>query len=154
MKKFLIVFFILLFISNCTLNKVIKHHGVYFLEVKQKKIVVNKTNRNDLFKELGPPSTVGTFDNDMLIYIERKTSTSKITKLGKKELLTNDVLILEIDKRGIIISKRFLNKDDINEMKFTNNVTDIDYDKQSFLYGFMNTLRQKINDPLGKKRGN
>jgi outer membrane protein assembly factor BamE (lipoprotein component of BamABCDE complex) len=154
MKNFLSVFFILLFISNCTLNKVIKHHGVHFLEVKQKKIIVNKTNRNDLYKELGPPSTVGKFDNDMLIYIERKTSTSKITKLGKKELLTNDVLILEVDKRGIIISKKFLNKDDINEMKFINNTTDINYDKASFLYGFMSTLRQKINDPLGKKRGN
>ena len=114
----------------------IKHHGVHFLEVKQKKIVVNKTNRNDLYKELGPPSTVGTFDNDMLIYIERKTSTSKITKLGKKELLTNDVLILEVDKRGIIISKKFLNKDDINEMKFINNTTDINYDKASCWLGF------------------
>ena len=90
----------------------------------------------------------------MLIYIERKTSTSKIKKLGKKELLTNDVLILEVDSRGIIISKKFLNKDDINKMKFINSTTDINYDKASFLYGFMNTLRQKINDPLGKKRGN
>ena len=154
MKNFLSVFFILLFISNCTLNKVIKHHVVHFLEVKQKKIVVNKTNKNDLYKELGPPSTVGTFDNDMLIYIERKTSASKISKLGKKELLTNDVLILEVDRRGIIVSKKFLNKDDINKMEFINDKTDINYDKSSFLYGFMTTLRQKINDPLGKKRGN
>jgi outer membrane protein assembly factor BamE (lipoprotein component of BamABCDE complex) len=130
------------------------HHGVHFLEIKQRKIIVNKTNRNDLYKELGPPSTIGIFDNDMFIYIEKKTTSSKITKLGKKELLVNNILVLEIDKKGIIVSKKFLNKDDINSMKFVKNTTDINYDKESFLYGFMNTLRQKINDPLGKKRGN
>ena len=107
----------------------IKHHGVHFLEVKQKKIVVNKTNRNDLYKELGPPSTVGTFDNDMLIYIERKTSTLKITRLGKKELLTNDVLILEVDKRGIIISK-----------KFTRTHWDIAFQPQGKFINFLLTL--------------
>ncbi len=130
------------------------HHGVHFLDAKQKKIIINKTNRNDLYKELGPPSTIGRFDKEILIYIERKTTSSRITKLGKKELLVNDVLVLEVNKKGIIVSKKFLNKDDINNMSFVKNTTGISYDKDAFLYGFIKTLRQKINDPLGKKRGN
>ena len=132
----------------------ILHHGVHFLDAKQKKIIINKTNRNDLYKELGPPSTIGRFDKEILIYIERKTTSSRITKLGKKELLVNDVLVLEVNKKGIIVSKKFLNKDDVNNMSFVKNTTGISYDKDAFLYGFIKTLRQKINDPLGKKRGN
>ena len=151
-KFYLIIIFI--FISNCSLNKVIKHHGVHFLDIKQEKIFINKTNRNDLYNKLGPPSTVGFFDNDMLIYIERKTSSTRITKFGKKTLIVNNVLILEIDKKGLVVSKLFLDKDKINDLKFTKNETLLNHSKRSFVYGFMSTMRQKINDPLGKKRGN
>ena len=39
------------------------------------------------YKELGSPSTVGTFDNDLLIYIERKTEhIQKLENLAVKEL--------------------------------------------------------------------
>ena len=99
-----------MFISNCSLNKVIKHHGVHYLDIKEKQLVINQTNKNDILKILGPPSTKGMFDNNVYIYIERKTSSSKIRKLGKKKLLTNNVLIVEIDNKGILVSKEFLNK--------------------------------------------
>jgi outer membrane protein assembly factor BamE (lipoprotein component of BamABCDE complex) len=55
---------------------------------------------------IGPPSTKSTFDNDVYIYIERKTS-SKLVKLGKKKLIKNDVLVLEIDNKGILLAKNF-----------------------------------------------
>tara|TARA_Y100000389_G_scaffold2726_1_gene2698 strand:+ start:51 stop:521 length:471 start_codon:yes stop_codon:yes gene_type:complete len=152
MKKIYIIILSLLFISNCSLNKVIKHHGVHYLDIKEKKLVVNQTNKNDILKILGPPSTKGRFDNDMFIYIERKTSSSKLRKLGKKKLLVNNVLIVEIDNRGILVSKKFLNKENINNMKFTKEETSINYSKRSFIYGFLSSMRQKINDPLGKKR--
>ena len=152
MKKIYITLFTILFISNCSLNKVIKHHGVNYLDIKEKKLIVNKTNKNDILKILGPPSTKGTFDNDMFIYIERKTSSSKLSKLGKKKLLVNNVLIVEIDNSGILKSKQFFDKKKINELKFSKDVTDINYSKRSFVYGFLSSMRQKINDPLGKKR--
>ena len=122
------------------------------MDIKEKKLVVNQTNKNDILKILGPPSTKGRFDNDMFIYIERKTSSSKLRKLGKKKLLVNNVLIVEIDNRGILVSKKFLNKENINNMKFTKEETSINYSKRSFIYGFLSSMRQKINDPLGKKR--
>ena len=141
-----------MFISNCSLNKVIKHHGVHYLDIKEKQLVINQTNKNDILKILGPPSTKGMFDNNVYIYIERKTSSSKLRKLGKKKLLTNNVLIVEIDNKGILVSKEFLNKEKINNINFSESTTDKNYSKRSFVYGFLSSMRQKINDPLGKKR--
>ena len=130
----------------------IKHHGVHYLDIKEKQLVINQTNKNDILKILGPPSTKGMFDNNVYIYIERKTSSSKLRKLGKKKLLTNNVLIVEIDNKGILVSKEFLNKEKINNINFSESTTDKNYSKRSFVYGFLSSMRQKINDPLGKKR--
>ena len=90
----------------------------------------------------------------MFIYIERKTSSSKLRKFGKNKLLVNNVLIVEIDNKGILISKKFLNKESINDMNFNKDLTMINYSKRSFVYNFLSSLRQKIDDPLGKKRAN
>ena len=106
-----------MFISNCSLNKVIKHHGVHYLDIKEKQLIINQTNKNDILKILGPPSTKGMFDNNVYIYIERKTSSSKLRKLGKKKLLTNNVLVVEINNKGILVSKEFLNKEKRIETK-------------------------------------
>ena len=122
------------------------------LEKKQSKLKINFTNKNDIIKIIGPPSTKSTFDNDVYIYIERKTSGSKLVRLGKKKLLINNVLVLEIDKRGLLLSKKFYDKEDMQKISFDKNFTDADYTKRSFVYNFLNSLRQKINDPLGKKR--
>tara|TARA_B100000795_G_scaffold254866_1_gene226092 strand:+ start:402 stop:869 length:468 start_codon:yes stop_codon:yes gene_type:complete len=152
MKQIIYSFFIFFLISNCTLNKVIKHHGVHFLENKHTKLIVNKSNTNDIIELLGPPSTKSTFDNDLWIYIERTTSSSKITRLGKKIVLTNNALILEINNRGMLSEKIFINKDNMNELEFSKTLTELNYTKRSFVYDFLSSMRQKINDPLGKKR--
>jgi len=142
----------LILLASCTLNKVVKHHGVHNLEQKQTKLKINQTNKNDIIKLIGPPSTKSTFDNDVYIYIERKTSGSKLVKLGKKKLIKNDVLVLEIDSKGILLAKNFYNKDEMNNIRFDDDVTSINYSKKSFIYNFLSSVRQKIDDPLGKKR--
>jgi outer membrane protein assembly factor BamE (lipoprotein component of BamABCDE complex) len=152
MKKIYILICTFIFISNCSLNKVIKHHGVHFLDVKEKELVLNQTNKNDLIELLGPPSTKESFDNEMYVYIERKTSSSKLLKLGKRKLIVNNVLVLELDNKGILVSKTLFDKDSINKMKFDEDVTTFNYSKRTFLYGLLSSIRQKINDPLGKKR--
>ena len=150
MKKILILSFILL--ASCSFNKVVQHHGVHNLEKKQAKLKINESNRNDIIELIGPPSTKSTFDNDIYIYIERKTTGSKLTKLGKKILIKNNVLVLEVDNKGLLLSKNFYNKNDMNKIKFDENITGIDYSKKSFIYNFLSSVRQKANDPLGKKR--
>ena len=150
MKKLLLLSLIIL--ASCSLNKVVQHHGVNNLEKKQTKLKINYTNKNDIIQLIGPPSTMSKFDNEVYIYIERKTSGSKLLKLGQKTLIKNDVLILEVDKNGILLSKKFYDKNDMNKIDFDEDITGMNYSKKSFIYSFLNSLRQKIDDPLGKKR--
>ena len=151
MNKILLIIITLL-LTNCSLNKVVHHHGVHNLEKKQLKLKVNSSNKNDVISIMGPPSTKSTFDQDVYIYLERKTSSAKLSKLGKKKLLMSNVLVLEIDNKGLLVSKKFYNKDDMNKINFDEAQTSIEYSKRTFLYNFFSTLRQKIDDPLGKKR--
>ena len=150
--KILNIFIILLFITNCSLNKVIHHHGVHNLDKKQSKLKINQSNKNDIIKIIGPPLIKSTFNNDVFIYIEKKTSSSKLIKLGKKELLTNNVLVLDINNKGILIAKKFYNKEDMNKINFDENSTKATHSRNSFVYNFLYSLRQRIDDPRGMKR--
>ena len=154
MKNYFYLIIIFLFISNCTLNKVIKHHGVHFLEKKKEKLIIGKTNKNDIIKLLGPPSTKGAFNQELWIYMEIQTSSSKLSNLGKKELLKNNILLLDIDNRGVLSKNVFLTKEDMNNIKFSEDTTQMSYSKNNFIYEFLYSVRQKINDPLGKKKIN
>ena len=151
MKKiyFIIIF---LFISNCSFNKAIKHHGVNLLEKKQEKLFIKKSNRNDIIKLLGPALTKSTFDNDIWIYLERKTTTKKLYKLAKRKILINTVLVLEIDKYGLLAKKDLYDLNDMNDLNFSENITEIQYSKRSFVYDFLYSMKQKMNDPLGKRK--
>ena len=151
--KFLIYIVILFFlITSCSINKVIKKHGVRNLEEKQAKLIIEKSNKNDIQLILGPPSTQSTFDSDVWIYIEREITNEKLIKLGKEKLLTNNVLILEINSQGKLIDKKFYDMNDMNEIKLSSLKTENKYGKKSFVYDFLSSMRQKINDPLGKRK--
>ena len=151
MIKLLYIIILSFILSNCSLKPVIKHHGVPFLEKKQEKLIVNKSNINDIKKLLGNPSTQSKFDNDLWIYIERKHTQSELLQLGKVKIHKNDVLVLEINKYGILKKKEFYNKDDMANIKIVEATTSNDLDRNSFIYSFMSSLRQKINDPLGQR---
>ena len=151
MKIILII--LAIFLSGCKLNKVVNHHGIHNLEDKSKELFINKTNINQIRNLLGAPSSKSYFDEDILIYIERKTSNSKLLKLGKKKLIANNVLLLEVDNRGMLINKEFLNQDDLNKLKFTNKTTKTIADQESFVSRALSGVITKIDDPLGKKRG-
>jgi len=138
-------------LTNCSFKKVDKHHGVPFLEEKQKLLVVNKTNKNEIRKILGSPSTTSKFNNDVWIYIERKLTQSELKNLGRMKLIKNDVLVLEIDNRGILNNKSFYNKDDMENVKMVEATTEKSFRKKTFIYDFMSSMRQKINDPLGMR---
>ena len=129
----------------------VKHHGVPFLEKKQKNLVVNETNKNDIKEILGNPSTKSKFDNDVWIYIERKQTQSRLKKFGKMIIFKNDVLVLELDNYGILKKKEFYNQNDMKNLKIAEAKTKSEFKKSTFVYEFMSSMRQKINDPLGKR---
>ena len=150
MIKILYIIFLSLIVTNCSFKKVVKHHGVPFLEKKQSSLVVNKTNKNDILEILGNPSTKSKFDNDVWIYIERKQTQSKLTNLGRMKIYKNDVLVLEIDNHGILKKKEFYNKDDMKNIKIVKSTTESGIRRNTFVYDFMSSMRQKVNDPLNK----
>ena len=151
MYKTLYIIFFSLIVANCSFKPVIKHHGVPFLEKKQSSLIVNKSNKNDIMKILGNPSTKSKFDNDIWIYIERKQTQSKLKNLGRMKIFKNDVLVLEIDDYGILKKKEFYNKDDMEKIKIVDATTEAGFKRNSFIYDFMSSMRQKINDPLGQR---
>ena len=155
MIKLLYIFFLALVVTNCSFKKVVKHHGVPFLEKKQKELIINKTTSNDVRKILGNPSTRSKFDNDVWIYIERKQTQSRLRNLGQMKIFKNNVLVLEIDNYGILKKKEIYNMDDMKKIKIVEETTEANFSRNSFIYEFMSSMRQKINDPLGvrdKKR--
>ena len=123
MQKILYIILFSFIVSNCSFRPVVKHHGVPLLNKKQELLTINKTNKNDIQKILGNPSTKSKFDNDIWIYIERKQTQSKLKNLGKMVIYENNVLVLEIDKYGLLKKKEFYDKNKMNNIKITKNVT-------------------------------
>ena len=149
-KIITILFFLLL--SNCQRNPVINTHGVPFLDKKQKNLIINKTNKNDVKEALGHPSTIGTFDNSIWIYIERTRTRGKLLKFGQNITKKSNVLALEFNQYGILSKKNFYDKKQINKIDFTKERTETISVEQSFVYSFLSSLRQKINQPMKKRK--
>jgi len=150
--KILLLITVFILFANCTNKLAIDHHGVNKLSVKQNKLILNETNKNDIIKILGPPSTTSFFDNEILFFIERKEAAGSILKLGDKKIITNDVLIIEINKYGLLEKKTFYNMAKMKKIKISKNKTEVNYQKDTFIYDFLSSMRQKINDPLGKRK--
>jgi len=151
-KILLIIIF--LFISSCSASKINKIHGTVGIEDKYDLLKLNENNSNDIISLLGPPSTKSKFDENLWIYIERKQTQSSVRNLGKMKIFKNDVLVLEMDKFGILKKKEFYNKDDMENIKVVEATTKAGFKKSSFVYEFLSSMRQKINDPLNKRAEN
>ena len=150
MKYILII--ILFFTLSCSLNKVKNNHGVLSLENKINKIKINESNTNDIVNIFGPPSTKSTFDNNIWIYIERKKTSRSIFALGTKKTVKNNVAVLEINSKGLLKSKKIYDLEKMNKYKFSENTTENEYEKNSYIYGVLTSLREKINAPSKRKK--
>ena len=146
MKK--VLFFLLaglVFFTGCQRNQVIKTHGIAYLDKREKLIVVNKANKNDVVEVLGHPATKGMTDNNLWIYIERTKTRGKLLKFGRNYLKKNNVLILEFDKYGILNKKEFYDKESMKDINFAKAITENDAKKENFIYSFLSSIRQKMD---------
>ena len=150
MKKtyYIILFF---FLINCTANKISDTHGFRFIETKYDKILINKTNKNDVKELIGPPSSISDF-NDIWFFIERKKTNQSLIKLGKKRILANNILIISFNSVGIVKQKKKLDIKNMNDLKILEDVTEKNFKQKNLVYDIMSTLREKINAPARKKR--
>ncbi len=145
MKKILI--FIFLFTISCSNNKVIKNHGISGLEVKKNKIELSKSNKNDVLKIIGKPSTISLFDDNIWFYIERTKINQSIFKLGKSKIEKNNILEISFNEYGIVENKKLYKIDDMNDIKVVKRRTTKSYDNSSPINKLLQSLEQKINAP-------
>ena len=145
MKKIIYSLLILLIIiSACQRKEVIKTHGISYLDKREKLIFVNKSNKNDVVKIFGQPSTKGMTNDNLWIYIERAKTRGKLLKLGRSYLKKNNVLILEFNKYGVLSKKEFYDKENMKKINFAKAITENDIKKENFVYGFLSSIRQKM----------
>ncbi|RZO49782.1 MAG: outer membrane protein assembly factor BamE [Candidatus Pelagibacterales bacterium] len=146
MKKIVYLLLILLFTSNCQGEKIVKTHGIAYLEKREKLLIVNTSNKNDVVNIFGQPSTKGMNSDNLWIYIERTMTKGKLLKLGRNYLTKNNVLVLEFNKYGILEKKKLSSLDDMKEIKFAKSITENEIRKQNFVYSFLSSVRQKMEN--------
>ena len=142
--KLLLVLLLPFIITACQNNEVLKTHGIAYLDKREKLISVNQSNKNDVVKILGHPSTTGMEDNNLWIYIERTYTKAAAFKLGKNHLKKNNVLVLEFNKYGILEKKEFYNKNKMKNVEFAEAVTENELRKENFIVGFLSSIKQKM----------
>ena len=147
-----ILILILFFITSCTTNKVINNHGISSLDKKSESLFINTSNTNDILNIMGPPSTKSTFDQNVWIYIERTKTSTTIFKLGAKKTKKNNVLVLKIDNSGLLKKKNYYDLDKMNKIKFSDEITQSGYQKDSYVYNVLTSLREKINSPVKRRK--
>ena len=137
----LLFFFILI---GCQLQEPKKKHGILFLKNRSDKLTINSTNKNDVLSIVGQPHTVSINDRDEWIYIERVLTRGSYHRLGKSVLKSNNILVLRFDKYGILKTKTFYDKNDKKIIQFSENNTENDITKKSFVQRFLSSLRAKM----------
>ena len=136
--------FLTVFLSNCQKNRVIKTHGIFYLQNRAVLLKVQSSNRNDVIKILGQPHSKSFHEQNTWIYIERTRTRGTLLKLGRNVLLRNNVLVLKFDKYGILEEKLFYDKKEMNEYKFVKAETKNAVRRGTFVQSFVNSLRQKM----------
>ena len=141
-KIFFLLFFIILY--ACKLQEPYKNHGIVFLENRANKLLINKSNQNDVIKIIGQPHSKSIDNNNEWVYFERILTRGDYHKLGQNILKESNVLVLNFDKFGILKSKKLFNKSDKNELKFSKKETENELTRKSFVEKFLSSIRQKM----------
>lgn len=142
----------LLFIINCSGNKVSNYHGTKLLQSKYERININITNKNDLLEIIGPPSSISDFNKNKWFYFERLKTNQSIIKLGTQKIKKNNVLIVELDENGILKSKQILDLNNMNDLKYLKDTTEKEFKNSDIMYNIFSSLREKINAPLRNRK--
>ena len=140
--KFIILFFIIT--SACQLQEPNKNHGILFLKNRSDKIKINYTNKNDVITIIGQPHSKSISDENEWYYIERILTKGEFHKIGRNLLKTNNILVLNFDKYGIVKNKKFYDKDDKNVLKFSEKNTENNLSRKSFVERFLSSVRAKM----------
>ena len=140
---------LLLILSNCQLKEPIKSHGINFLENRSKKILVNKSNKNDVVKVLGNAHTKSIDDENLWFYFDRKITSGSVISFKNNKLLENNVLVIRFNKLGIVQNKQLLKKEDMKNIVYSDKKTNNPVTRESFVTKFLQSVKQKM---YGKRK--
>ena len=144
----IIYFIIFLLLTNCNVKKATNIYGISSLKNKSKNIIINKSNKNDVKDLLGPPSVKSNFDENLWIYLETKKTNQSIFKLGVQKTVRNNILVVYLNDLGIVSKKEFYDINNLNKIQFSKKTTENIYQKDTYLYNLLSSLREKINAPF------
>ena len=139
------ILFIFNILIGCQLQEPSKNHGIVFLENRSKKLIVNTTNQNDVINIIGQPHSKSVKDINEWFYIERVLTKGEYHKLGQNILKESNILVLNFDKYGILSKKSFLSKNDLKKINFSNDATESQLTKKSFVESFLSSIRTKMS---------
>ena len=142
--NFILYFLVFIILIGCKLQEPLKTHGIIFLENRSKKLVLNQSNKNDVINIMGRPHIKEDEINETWIYLERILSKGKYHKLGRHTLKENNILVLNFDKYGVLKNKKFLKKEDIKKLEFSEKITENELSKKSFVQKFLQSIKQKM----------
>ena len=150
MKKY--IFLLFLITIGCSNNKVVYNHGLLAIEAKSDKIEISKTNKNDILKIFGKPSTISLFDDNLWFYIQRVKKNQSLIKLGNTKITSNKVLEIKFNSYGLVENKKLYLVEDMNELKKVKKVTTKEFETTSKLGKLLKSLEQKINSPKTNRK--
>ena len=107
--------------------------------------MINRTNKNDILKIIGPPSSISNFDNNKWFYIQTKKENQSLLKLGIKKIEKNNILVVKFNNKGILEKKDIFNLNDMNDIKYVKNITEKEFRQNNTLYKIFSSLREKAN---------
>ena len=87
--------------------------------------------------------------DDTWFYVERLITRGKLIKLGQNVLKSNNVLKLEFDQYGILVNKKIVTKDDMQNVKYDPSTTNNTVEEKSFINSFLGSIKQKM---YGKRK--
>ena len=151
--KFLLLILFLLTVS-CSSNKVSNNHGFISLQTKYEKIIISKTNKNDVLKVIGPPSSVSNFDKNKWFYIERVKTNQSLFKLGIKKINKNNILVIKFNNKGLLVDKKLYDLNDMNDVNYVKNITEKEFKQNDLLFKIFSSIREKANAPARNRSKN
>ena len=138
----LIIIFIIL--NACKLQEPTRNHGIVFLENRSKKLTINKSNKNDVINVIGHPHSKSINNDNEWFYIERTLTKGEYHKLGRNILKSNNILVLNFNKYGILKNMVFLDKENKNKIKFSERSTENELSQRSFVERFLSSIKEKM----------
>ena len=142
-----IIFAILFFqLNSCGLKVTDKHGYIYDENINFKELQVGKTTKKEIVELLGSPSTTSNFDDEQSwMYI-----SSKFKKFIFLDGSNTDqtILILSFNQKTLK-NKELLSKNDINDIKYEETLTDSRGKKINWIREFFTNLNP---DPYGRNK--